>query len=75
MGDWYVSPSRVYLIIYGSIKEPHQLPHYVPDKLVLLEISYQTCVTSFGVSMMRNIKIAWPKLSLQVGLYKIENVK
>ena len=40
VNDWYVSPLGVYLQIYGSMKELHMFPHYVPDQLVLLETYY-----------------------------------
>ena len=75
IGDWYASLLRVYLWIYGSIKEQHQLPHYVPHKLVFLKIVYQTYVVGFRATMMRKRKMDFPKLPLQVGSYKIENVK
>ena len=75
IGDWYVSPWVVYFRIYGYIKSPFLLPHYVPNKLVLLEIYYHTYVMSFGPTIIRNKKNPWPKLSLQVGSYRIKNTK
>jgi hypothetical protein len=29
-GDRYITPDGVYIIIYGSTKSPHWLPHVVP---------------------------------------------
>ena len=36
-GDWYMTPERVYIRIYGSTKPLHWLPHLVPDSLLLQE--------------------------------------
>lgn len=52
VGDYYVSLLGVYLKLYGSTKAPHLLPYYMPDKIVLLEIAYQTYVIGFGFMMM-----------------------
>ena len=71
MGDWYVSLSSVYIFIFGSVKEPH----YSLDHIILLEVAYQTYVSGFTVAMIRKNKLTWLKLPLQVGAYKVENVK
>ena len=42
MGVWYVFVLGLYIHIYGSMKEPHKLPHYASENLILLNISYQT---------------------------------
>ena len=39
-GDWYMTPVGVYIRIARSTKPPHWLPHFVPDSLLLQEISY-----------------------------------
>ena len=39
-GDWHMTPDGVYIKIFGSTKPPHWLPHFVPDTLLLQEISY-----------------------------------
>ena len=38
-GDWYMTPDEVYIRISGT-KPPHWLPHFVPDSLLLQEMSY-----------------------------------
>ena len=73
--DWYSSSMGIYICIYGEMKEPHKLTHYVLDKLVIHKIAYHTYVGGFGEAMIRKRKMTWPKLSLQVGSYKIEHVK
>ena len=39
-GDWYMTPVGVYIIIAGSTKALHLLPHLVHDFLLFKEISY-----------------------------------
>ena len=39
MGDWYVGESFTYIRFYGS-NTAHMLPKFIPDSLVLEEISF-----------------------------------
>jgi hypothetical protein len=50
-GDWYMTPIGVYIKIVGSTNPPHWLPHFVPDSLLLQEISYQTFVKGVAASL------------------------
>ena len=34
-GDWYMTPDGVYIKISNSTKDPHWLPHFVPNNLLL----------------------------------------
>ena len=45
LGDWYMTPTGVYIRIAGSTKPPHWLPHFVPDSLLLQEVPnlYKWC--------------------------------
>jgi hypothetical protein len=63
-GDWYMTPIRVDIRISGSTKPPHWLPHFVPDALLLHEISFQTFVNGVAASLHRNKK-GIPESSLQ----------
>ena len=50
-GDWYMTPEKEYIRIYGSTKPPHWLPHLVPDTLLLQEIAYQTYMNGVAASL------------------------
>ena len=39
-GDWYMTPIRVYIRIFGSRKPLHWLRHLLHDSFLLQEISY-----------------------------------
>ena len=55
-GDWYMKPIKVYIRISGSTKHLQWLPHFVPDTLLLQEISYQTFVNGVAASLHLNIE-------------------
>ena len=40
LSDWYMTAIGVYIRISRSTKPPHWLPHFVPESLLLQEISY-----------------------------------
>jgi hypothetical protein len=40
--NWYIEEKYTYIRILGANGSPHLLPTYVPDKVVLGEICYQT---------------------------------
>jgi len=42
LGDWFIDEELSYLRIYGCEGSPYILPRYVPNKLALREIAYQT---------------------------------
>ena len=70
-----MTPDGVYIRIYHSTKDPHQLPHVVPDTLLLLDIAYQTYVNGVVASLHRNNKGLWPSFPLLTKVCKIENFK
>ena len=39
---WFREETFTYITVFGSISSPHALPYYVPDKLLVKEIAYQT---------------------------------
>jgi hypothetical protein len=74
-GYWYMTPTKVYIIISRSTKPPHWLPHFVTDSLLLQEISYQTFVNGVAASLHWNKKGLWPQFPLMTLVCKIENFK
>ena len=70
-----MTPIKVYIIISGSTEPPHWLPHFVPDSLLLQEISYQTFVNGVAASLHWNKKGLWPQFPLMTPMCKIKNFK
>ena len=42
-----------YIRVYGAMKSPHLLSWFVPDKLVLQEVTYQTIIHGVGGILYR----------------------
>ena len=49
-----MTPDGVYLRMIGSTKAPHWLPHFIPDKLLLQEIAYQTHINGVSASLIKD---------------------
>ena len=60
LGDWYMTPTGVYIRIGRSTKPPHWLPHFVLDSLLLQEIAYQTFINGVAASLNKHKKGVWP---------------
>ena len=74
-GNGYMTPDKVYIRIESSTKAPHWLPHFVPDTLLLHEISYHTYVNDVLASLHRNMKGLWLPFPLPIGVQQVENFK
>jgi hypothetical protein len=75
IGDWYLMEHGTYIKIYRATKAPHLLPRFVPDKLVLQEVAYQTMINGVGEMLYRDKKEIWPPLPLWIGSYSFTNTK
>ena len=62
--DWYMTPIGVYIGIAGNTKPAHWLPHFVPDSLLLQEISYQTFINGVVAPLHKHKKGLWPQFPL-----------
>jgi hypothetical protein len=74
-GDWYMTLGGVYIRIVGSTKAPQWLPHFVPDTLLLQEITYKTYVNGVATSLDIKKKGLWPPFPLSTKVCKIGNFK
>lgn len=70
-----MTPDGVYIRIVGSTMDPHWLPHFFPNTLLLKEIAYQTYVNGVAASLHRNKKCLWPPFPLSTGVHRFENIK
>jgi hypothetical protein len=60
IADWYMRKYYTYIKVYGNSRAPHILPRYVPDRLLIQEISYQTMETGITFSFQVVEKISGP---------------
>ena len=70
-----MTPIEVYIRIAGSTKPSHWLPHFVPNTLLLQEISYQVFVNGVAASLHRKKKGIWPRFLIMTPVCKIENLE
>ena len=54
VGYWYLLEYGTYIKVYEATKYRQLLPKFVPDKLVLQEIGYQTLVYRVGATLKRD---------------------
>ena len=67
-----MTPDGVYIIILGSTKPPHGLPHFVPDTMLLQEIAYQTYVNGVVTSLHKNKKGLCPPFPLSTKFARLK---
>ena len=59
----------------GTPKSTHWLPNFIPDKLLLQEMAYQTCINGVYTSFMKEKKVPCPPFPFSTKMCKIENAK
>ena len=65
----------VYLRMIGSTKDPHWLPHFILDKLLLQEIAYQNHINVVSSSLIKARKGVWPPFPLSKNVCRMDNNK
>jgi hypothetical protein len=73
INDWYLMGNGTYIRVYGAMKSPYFLPRFVPEKLVLQEVAYQTNIHGVGGMLYQGKKETWPPLPLYVKIYSFSN--
>jgi hypothetical protein len=73
IGDWYMEKHYAYIRIFGCTSAPHLLPKYVPDRLVIREISYKTVDKGITSFLSTHEKNTWSRLSIKVGIFSLLN--
>jgi hypothetical protein len=46
--NWYFMENGTYIRVFDTMNPPHLLPQFVPDKLLLQEITHQTIIHGVG---------------------------
>jgi hypothetical protein len=67
--DWFLLEHSSYIRIYGSMKYPHLLQWFMPDRLVIQEVAYQMVIHKVGGDLYQSKKIIWPPLLLYIDNY------
>jgi hypothetical protein len=71
--EWYNEKYYNYIRMYGATIYPHLLPKFVPNRLVLREITYQTILHGFNASLIKDKLKNFIHYSLLIRNYSIIN--
>jgi hypothetical protein len=48
MEDWYIEENFSYIRVFGCLVPPHDLPKFLPDRLVYCEVEHQNVIGRIG---------------------------
>ena len=66
IGDWYVGESFAYIRVWGS-NTTHMLPKFVPNRLVIEEISFETMAERVYKKLPEPKRRVWPNFPQNLG--------
>jgi hypothetical protein len=73
IGHWYLDERETYIRIFGAIGAPHLLPIYVPDRLLLGEICYQTIIQGYNATLVKDNKRAFIPYGFHIGFCMVKD--
>lgn len=72
LGSWFLDDFFTVIRIYGN-KEASDLPIFVPDRLALKEIAFQTVRVGSLVRLSWHNKKTWPTFPISIGRFTLSN--
>jgi hypothetical protein len=73
VGHWYLDERDTYIRVFGATRAPHLLPVYVPDRLVVGEICYQTILQGYNATLVKDKKRAFIPYGFHIGFYMVKD--
>jgi hypothetical protein len=73
VGHWYLDERETYIRVFGTTGAPHLLPIYVPDRLVLGEICYQTILQGYNATLVKDKKRAFIPYGFHISLCMVKD--
>jgi hypothetical protein len=73
VANWYLGKYYSYIMVYGTTRAPHILPYFVPDRLLMREIAYQTMRTWVTTLLLSSSKKLWPLFPIHIANYTLSN--
>jgi hypothetical protein len=73
VGHWYLDECDTYIRVFSAIRAPHLLPVYVPDRLIVGEICYQTILQGYNATLVKDKKRAFIPYGFHVGFYMVKD--
>jgi hypothetical protein len=56
VGHWYLDERNTYIRVFGAPRAPHLLLAYVPNRIVVGEICYQTILQGYNAALVKDKK-------------------
>jgi hypothetical protein len=73
IGHWYLDERETYIRVFGTTGAPHLLPIYVPDRLVLGEICYQTILQGYNATLVKDKKWDFIPYGFHIGFCMVKD--
>jgi hypothetical protein len=73
LGYWYLDEHDTYIRVFSATRAPHLLHVYVPDRLVVGEIYYQTILQGYNYTLVKDKKRAFIPCGFHIGLYMVKD--
>jgi hypothetical protein len=73
VGHWYLDEHDTYIRVFRATRAPHLLPVYVPDRLVVGEICYQTILQGYNATLVKDKKWAFIPYGFHIGFYMVKD--
>jgi hypothetical protein len=73
IGHWYLDEQETYIRIFGATGAPHLLLVYVPDRLVLGEIYYQSIIQGYNATLVKDKKRYFIPYGFHIGFYMVKD--
>jgi hypothetical protein len=71
IADWYIEEHFSYIRVFGCSVPPHDLPLFLPYRLVCCEVSHQTAHGVISKEMKEVQKNAWSVFPVQIGTFSL----
>jgi hypothetical protein len=72
MGHWYIDECETYIRVFRPTGAPHLLPIYVPNRVVLGKIFYQTILQGYNATLVKDKKRDFIPYGFHIGFYMVK---
>ena len=69
--DWYIEEHFSYIRVFGCSIPPHDLPKFLPNRMVCREVAYQIVTRGISKELKVARKKVCPTFPLQVGMFSL----
>jgi hypothetical protein len=71
---WFIEENFSYIRVFRCSIPPHELPRFLPDRLVCRDVAHQIITCGIGIEMKTTQKKFWPVFPIQIGKFLLLNL-